>query len=98
MANITVRGIEALRATDKEYKVTVDRGLYLRFAIDGVKTWHVRYVGGGGFKRSVWLRAMRNKRQPCGRSQVGATALSGSTACSRIQSMKFVTSLRCTWR
>lgn len=35
MANITVRGIEALRATDKEYKVTVDRGLYLRVAIDG---------------------------------------------------------------
>jgi len=44
MANITVRGIEALRPTEKEYKVTVDRGLYLRVAVDGVKTWHVRYV------------------------------------------------------
>jgi integrase len=44
MANITVRGIEALRPTDKEYKVTVDRGLYLRVARDGVKTWLVRYV------------------------------------------------------
>jgi len=44
MANITVRGIEALRPTGKEYKVTVDRGLYLRVALDGCKTWHVRYV------------------------------------------------------
>jgi len=44
MANITVRGIEALRPTEKEYKVTVDRGLYLRVAPDGTKTWHVRYV------------------------------------------------------
>lgn len=44
MANITVRGIEALRPTEKEYKVTVDRGLYLRVALDGTKTWHVRYV------------------------------------------------------
>lgn len=37
MANITVRGIEALRPTEKEYKVTVDRGLYLRVAVDGVR-------------------------------------------------------------
>src|SRR5215831_2958999 len=44
MGKLTVRGIEALRPTGFEYKVGVDRGLHLRVAPDGRKTWHVRYV------------------------------------------------------
>jgi integrase len=41
---LTVRGIEALKARKKGYKVTVDRDLYLRVSTDGTKTWLVRYV------------------------------------------------------
>ena len=44
MARITVRGVEALRPRDLEYKLAVERGLHLRVATDGRKTWHVRYV------------------------------------------------------
>ena len=44
MAYLTVRGIEALKARKKGYKVTVDRDLYLRISTDGTKTWLVRYV------------------------------------------------------
>lgn len=44
MSKLTVRGIEALRSKAVEYKVIVDRGLHLRIAPDGRKTWHVRYV------------------------------------------------------
>lgn len=44
MAKLTVRGIEALRPQATGYKVTVDRGLYLRVAPDGAKTWLIRYV------------------------------------------------------
>lgn len=44
MAKLTVRAIEAAKPRAKEYKLTADRGLYLRVAPDGVKTWHVRYV------------------------------------------------------
>lgn len=47
MPKLTVRGIEALRARPSSYKITVDRGLYLRVAPDGVKTWLVRYVIAG---------------------------------------------------
>ena len=47
MSKLTVRGIEALRPKTTEYKVAVDRGLHLRVAPDGRKTWHVRYVIGG---------------------------------------------------
>jgi integrase len=47
MAKLTVRGLEALKPTNQEYKVTVDRGLYLRVAKDGVKSWVVRYVVAG---------------------------------------------------
>lgn len=47
MAKLTVRAIEATKPKSKEYKLTVDRGLYLRVAPDGVKTWHVRYVVDG---------------------------------------------------
>jgi hypothetical protein len=39
MAKLTVRGIEALRPrVSGSYRVTVDRGLYLRVATDGAKT------------------------------------------------------------
>lgn len=47
MAKLTVRGIEALKPREAGYKVTVDRGLYLRVAPDGTKTWLVRYVVAG---------------------------------------------------
>ncbi|HEV7575493.1 MAG TPA: Arm DNA-binding domain-containing protein, partial [Caldimonas sp.] len=47
MSKLTVRGIEALRPKAVEYKVLVDRGLHLRIAPDGRKTWHVRYVVDG---------------------------------------------------
>ena len=44
MAKLTVRGIEALKPRNGAgFRVTVDRGLYLRVAPDGVKTWFVRY-------------------------------------------------------
>jgi hypothetical protein len=44
MAKLTVRSIEAARPKLTAYRLTVDRNLYLRVAVDGVKTWHVRYV------------------------------------------------------
>jgi len=47
MARLTVRAIEAAKPQAKEYKLTADRGLYLRVAPDGIKTWHVRYVVDG---------------------------------------------------
>lgn len=43
MTTLTVRALDAAKPRDKEYKLTVDRGLYLRVAPDGVKTWLVRY-------------------------------------------------------
>lgn len=55
MAKVTVRSLDALKprpgkskaATTRGYKVTVDRGLYLRVADDGTKSWLVRYVVDG---------------------------------------------------
>lgn len=47
MAKLTVRGIEALKPKAAGYKVTADRGLYLRVAPDGSKVWLVRYVING---------------------------------------------------
>ena len=44
---VTSKSIESLKPKDKEFKVTVDRGLYLRVAPSGVKTWLVRYVVDG---------------------------------------------------
>lgn len=52
MAKLTVRGIEALRPKEASYKVTIDRGLYLRVAPDGVKTWLARYVVSGVQKQA----------------------------------------------
>ncbi len=47
MAKLTVRSIEALKPKTAGYKVTADRGLYLRVAPDGSKVWLVRYVVNG---------------------------------------------------
>lgn len=44
MPRLTVRALDAAKARDKEYKLTVDRDLYLRVSPSGVKTWLVRYV------------------------------------------------------
>jgi integrase len=43
MPAITVKFLDAARPQVNEYKITVDRGLYLRVAPDGAKTWLVRY-------------------------------------------------------
>lgn len=44
MARLTVRGIDALRPKPSgSYRVTIDRGLHLRVATDGTKSWFVRY-------------------------------------------------------
>lgn len=52
MANIlTVKAIEAEKPRSKEFKLTVDRGLYIRVATNGVKTWLVRYVVDGKQKQ-----------------------------------------------
>lgn len=40
----TVFAIENKKPTNCEYKFTVERGLYIRVATDGVKTWLIRYV------------------------------------------------------
>lgn len=47
MPAITVKALDAARPRKTEYKLTVERGLYLRVAPDGVKTWLVRYSVGG---------------------------------------------------
>jgi integrase len=40
----SVKSLEALKPKTKDYKVTVDRGLYLKVATTGSKVWLVRYV------------------------------------------------------
>lgn len=40
----TVKMIESAKPKSTEYKVTVDRGLYLRISTNGNKSWQVRYV------------------------------------------------------
>ena len=57
MAKLTVRGIDSLKAKDVAYKVTVDRGLYLRIAPNGSKTWLLRYVIAG---RQIQARLPRS--------------------------------------
>ena len=47
MPAITVKSLDAARPRDQEYKLTVERGLYLRVAPDGTKTWLVRYSAAG---------------------------------------------------
>jgi integrase len=43
MAQITYKYLESLRAQEDDYRVSVDRGLQLRVAKTGIKTWVVRY-------------------------------------------------------
>ncbi|MDB5953152.1 MAG: putative phage integrase, partial [Massilia sp.] len=43
MKKLTSKQVEALRATDQPIRVEVDMGLQLRVAINGIKTWVVRY-------------------------------------------------------
>ena len=48
MANkLTVQQVAAFRKKDKPYKVSVDVGLQMRVATNGVKTWIVQYVVNG---------------------------------------------------
>lgn len=47
MRKVTVKYLDSLQPQEKGYKVTVERGLYLRVAPNGVKTWLVRYVVDG---------------------------------------------------
>lgn len=47
MIKVTIKTLEAAKPRAMEYKVTVDRGLYLRVAPTGVKTWLVRYMSAG---------------------------------------------------
>ena len=44
---LTVKAIESAKAKDNEYKITVDRSLYIRVSTSSVKTWLVRYVVNG---------------------------------------------------
>jgi len=44
MPLLTVRAIEAQKARAQPYKLTLDRGLQLRIAPDGVRTLLVRYT------------------------------------------------------
>jgi hypothetical protein len=44
MPLLTVRAIEALKPRSKSFKVSLDRGLHLRVATDGVRTLLVRYT------------------------------------------------------
>lgn len=52
MAKLTVKEIVAAKAKDKPYKLTVERGLYLRIAINGEKRWIVRYMINGQQKEA----------------------------------------------
>ena len=49
--NWTVKEIEAAKPKPIEYKLTIDRGLYIRIASSGVKTWLIRYVVDGKQKQ-----------------------------------------------
>jgi integrase len=71
MALATVRTLDAARPKEVEYKITVDRGLHLRVAPSGLKTWHVRYVLAG---RQRQLRLAK----PYGTSGEGHLSLSAA--------------------
>ena len=47
MAKMTANQVAALKPKDKPYKQTVDTGLQLRVATNGVKTWVIQYVVSG---------------------------------------------------
>jgi integrase len=44
MGNLTVKQIENAKPKDKPYKLMDGDGLQLRIAVDGIKTWLVRYM------------------------------------------------------
>lgn len=72
MGRLTVRQIDAIKPRSTEYKVTVDRGLYLRVSPSGAKTWHIRYVVDG---------KQRQLRLPCPYGQgAGFMTLAQATA------------------
>ena len=73
MPKLTVRTIEAAKPRDREYKLTADRGLYLRVATDGTKTWLVRFVVDGR-QRQVTLP------KPYGASGESSMSLAEATA------------------
>ena len=47
MAKMTANQVAALKPKEKPYKQTVDTGLQLRVATNGVKTWVIQYVVSG---------------------------------------------------
>lgn len=49
---LTIKAIENAKPREREYKLTVDRGLYIRVAPNGIKTWLIRYVVDGKQKQS----------------------------------------------
>ena len=49
--NWTVKEVETAKPKLSEYKLTIDRGLYIRIATSGVKTWLIRYVVDGKQKQ-----------------------------------------------
>ena len=52
MAKLSVKEIVAVKAKDKPYKLTVERGLYLRIATNGEKRWIIRYMIDGQQKEA----------------------------------------------
>ena len=82
----TVKAIESAKPKDKEYKLTVDCGLYIRVSTSNVKTWLIRYVvdgvqrqyrlpkpfgsGGEGFMSLVEAKSMNAKIQSLAREGV----------------------------
>lgn len=49
--SLTIKEINHAKPKNKEYKLTIDRGLYIRVAPSGTKTWLVRYVINGKQKQ-----------------------------------------------
>ena len=81
MPRLTVKAIEAAKPNAAEYKLTVERALYLRVAPSGVKTWVVRYVVNGKQRQA-------RLPQPYGASGDGFMSLANAVAeNARIQSL-----------
>ena len=62
MGNLTVKQIDNVKPKDKPYKLMDGDGLQLRVAVDGIKTWLVRYMFDGKERQYVFalLAALRN--------------------------------------
>lgn len=63
MAKLTVRALDAAKPKAKPYKLTADKGLYLRVATDGEKRWLVKYTVDGK-QREARLKALRQRCRP----------------------------------